>query len=74
MAALVLAHTPEVSALGKSPPPDRGYLSPYFITDPEKMEAVLHDPFLLITDRKITEMKDLLPILEQVVRAGRAWW
>jgi len=49
---------------------DRGYLSPYFITDPEKMEAVLEDPFILITDRKITVMKDLLPILEQVVRAG----
>ena len=49
---------------------DRGYLSPYFITDPEKMEAVLEDPFILITDRKITLMKDLLPILEQVVRTG----
>jgi chaperonin GroEL len=49
---------------------DRGYLSPYFITDPEKMEAVLEDPFILITDRKITVMKDLLPILEQVVRTG----
>ena len=49
---------------------DRGYLSPYFITDPEKMEAVLEDPFILITDRKIAVMKDLLPILEQVVRAG----
>jgi chaperonin GroEL len=49
---------------------DRGYLSPYFITDPERMEAVMEDPFILITDRKITVMKDLLPILEQVVRAG----
>ena len=49
---------------------DRGYLSPYFITDPEKMEAVLEDPVLLLTDRKIGVMKDLLPILEQVARSG----
>ena len=51
---------------------DRGYLSPYFITDPEKMEAVLEDPFILLTDRKIGVMKDLLPILEQVARAAAA--
>jgi chaperonin GroEL len=49
---------------------DRGYLSPYFVTDPEKMEAVLDEPFILLTDRKIGVMKDLLPILEQVARAG----
>ncbi len=51
---------------------DRGYLSPYFVTDPEKMEAVLEDPLVLLTDRKIGVMKDLLPILEQVARAGAA--
>jgi chaperonin GroEL len=51
---------------------DRGYLSPYFITDPEKMEAVLEDPLILITDRKISVMKDLIGLLEQIVRAGRS--
>jgi len=51
---------------------DRGYISPYFITDPEKMEAVLDTPFILITDRKISTMKDLLPILEPVAQAGRS--
>ncbi len=51
---------------------DRGYLSPYFITDPEKMEAVLDEPLVLLTDRKIGVMKDLLPILEQVARAAAA--
>src|SRR5512132_4196459 len=51
---------------------DRGYLSPYFVTDPERMEAILEDPVILITDRKIGVMKDLLPILEQVARAGSA--
>src|SRR3990172_2703935 len=50
---------------------DRGYLSPYFITDPEKMEAALEDVLILLTDRKIGVMKDLLPLLEQVARAGR---
>jgi chaperonin GroEL len=49
---------------------DRGYLSPYFVTDAEKMEAVLDAPRILITDRKLAVMKDLLPILEQVARAG----
>jgi chaperonin GroEL len=51
---------------------DRGYLSPYFVTDAEKMEAVLEEPRLLITDRKLAVMKDLLPVLEQVARAGEA--
>jgi chaperonin GroEL len=49
---------------------DRGYLSPYFVTDAEKMEAVLEDALVLLTDRKIGVMKDLLPILEQVARSG----
>ena len=49
---------------------DRGYLSPYFITNPEKMDAVLEEAVILITDRKIGVMKDLLPLLEQVARTG----
>ncbi len=51
---------------------DRGYISPYFITDPDKMITVLENPFILITDRKISTMKDLLPVLEPVAQAGRA--
>ena len=51
---------------------DRGYLSPYFVTDAEKMEAVLEDVLVLLTDRKVGVMKDLVPILEQVARAGRS--
>jgi chaperonin GroEL len=50
---------------------DRGYLSPYFVTDPEKMEAVLEDAQILIHDKKISAMKDLLPILEKVAQLGR---
>src|SRR3954454_1592573 len=50
---------------------DRGYLSPYFVTDPERMEVVLEDPYILINEKKISSMKDLLPLLEQVARAGR---
>lgn len=49
---------------------DRGYISPYFVTDTEKMEAVLEDPFILIHDKKISAMKDLLPILEKVAQQG----
>lgn len=50
---------------------DRGYLSPYFVTDPEKMEASLQDPYILIHEKKISVMKDLLPILEQVAKMGK---
>ena len=50
---------------------DRGYLSPYFVTDPEKMEAVLEDPYILIHEKKISNMKDLLPILEQIAKMGK---
>ncbi len=49
----------------------RGYLSPYFVTDSERMEAVLDDPFILIFEKKISNMKDMLPVLEQVARAGK---
>ena len=51
---------------------DRGYISPYFMTNGEKMEAVLEDPQILITDKKISTMKDLLPILEPIAREGRS--
>jgi len=51
---------------------DRGYLSPYFVTNQEKMEAVLENPFLLIVEKKVTSMKSLLPILEQVAKTGRS--
>jgi chaperonin GroEL len=50
---------------------DRGYLSPYFVTDPEKMEALLEDPYILIHDKKISSMKELLPILEKVAQSGK---
>ena len=50
---------------------DRGYLSPYFVTDPEKMEAGLEDPYILLNEKKISNMKDLVPILEQIARMGR---
>ncbi len=50
---------------------DRGYLSPYFVTDPERMEVVLENPFILIHEKKISAMKDLLPVLELVAQAGR---
>ena len=50
---------------------DRGYLSPYFVTDPERMEAVLEDPYILIYEKKISSMKDLLPLLEQIAKSGK---
>jgi chaperonin GroEL len=50
---------------------DRGYLSPYFVTDPDRMEAVIEDPYILIHEKKISNMKDLLPLLEQIARAGK---
>src|SRR5690606_35678374 len=49
----------------------RGYLSPYFVSDPERMECVLDNPLILIHEKKISSMKDLLPLLEQVARAGK---
>ena len=50
---------------------DRGYLSPYMATDTEKMEAVLDDALILITDKKVTNIQEILPLLEQIVKAGR---
>jgi chaperonin GroEL len=50
---------------------DRGYLSPYFVTDPERMESVLEEPLILLNEKKISAMKDLLPVLEQVARQGK---
>src|SRR3984885_3574973 len=50
---------------------DRGYLSPYFVSDPERMECVLEDPYILIQEKKIGSMKDVLPLLEQIARAGK---
>ena len=50
---------------------DRGFLSPYFVTNPEKMEAILEDPFVLLSDRKIGVLQDLIPLLEQVAKSGR---
>jgi chaperonin GroEL len=50
---------------------DRGYLSPYFVSDPERMECALEDPYILIHEKKISNMKDLLPVLEQIARSGK---
>jgi chaperonin GroEL len=50
---------------------DRGYLSPYFVSDPDRMEAVLEEPYILIHEKKISNMKDLLPLLEQIARSGK---
>jgi chaperonin GroEL len=51
---------------------DKGYLSPYFVTDPERMEAVLEDPYILVANQKITAVQDLLPVLEKVIQSGRS--
>ena len=51
---------------------DKGYISPYFVTDPERMEAVLEDPFILMANRKVGSVQDMLPVLEKVVQAGKA--
>lgn len=50
---------------------DRGYISPYFVTDPERMEAVLEDPYILVTDRKISALTEILPAMEKVVQSGK---
>ena len=50
---------------------DRGYASPYMVTDTDKMEAVLENPYILITDKKITNIQEILPVLEQVVQQGK---
>src|SRR5262249_41829549 len=50
---------------------DKGYISPYFVTDPERMEAVLEDPFILLVSSKVAAVKDLLPVLEKVMQTGR---
>jgi len=50
---------------------DRGYLSPYFVTNPDKMEAVLEEPYILITDKKLSSVRELLPVLERVLQTGR---
>lgn len=52
---------------------DRGYLSPYFVTDADRMEAILEDPYILIYEKKLSVMKDLLPILEKIVQAGKSF-
>ena len=49
---------------------DRGYITPYMVTDTEKMEAVLDDPYILITDKKISNIQEILPVLEQIVQSG----
>ena len=50
---------------------DKGYISPYFVTDPDRMEAVLEDPFVLIANQKISNVRDLLPVLENVMQSGK---
>jgi hypothetical protein len=50
---------------------DKGYISPYFVTDPERMEAVLEDPYILIANSKISAVKDVLPVLEKVMQSGK---
>src|SRR3989337_3524903 len=51
---------------------DKGYISPYFITDAERMEVVLEEPYILIANQKISAVKDLLPVLEKVMQAGKS--
>ncbi len=51
---------------------DRGYITPYMVTDTEKMEAIVDDPYILITDKKISVIQDILPLLEQMVQAARS--
>ena len=50
---------------------DRGYISPYMATDSERMEAVLNDPYILLTDLKVTSIQDMVPLLEGIMKAGR---
>ena len=50
---------------------DRGFLSPYMVTDTEKMEAVLDDPLILLTDKKISNIQEIIPVLEQVIQSGK---
>src|ERR1700694_1784168 len=50
---------------------DKGYISPYMVTNPQRIEAVLEDPYILISDKKISSIQDLLPILEKVVQSGK---
>ena len=50
---------------------DKGYISPYFVTDPERQEAVLEDPYILLVNKKISSVQDLLPLLEKVMQAGK---
>src|SRR2546425_8051016 len=50
---------------------DRGYISPYFITDPDKMECVLEEPYILLTEKKISAARDIVPIMEKVIRFGK---
>src|SRR5260370_15602868 len=50
---------------------DRGYLSPYFVTDPERMECVLENPYILIHEKKVSVLNDLLPLLEQIAKSGK---
>src|SRR2546430_652902 len=51
---------------------DKGYISPYFVTDPERMEAVLDDPYILLASGKVSAVKDMLPVLEKVTQGGRS--
>ena len=53
---------------------DKGYISPYFVTDPERMEAVLEDPYILLVGSKISAVRDLLPVLEKVMQSRQARW